>query len=240
MNYSKHYKLLCERGKTRNIVEYTEKHHIIPRCMGGTNKSENITHLTPEEHYIAHQLLIKMYPDHGGLIWAAIQMTRHSTNKRSNNKLYGWLKRRYHQETKKRTGNKNGSYGKHWFYHPETLENIKCLPEEVPNGYRKGRRFKPNSKCVVCGVDTGTRRNKFCLKHRKLNSISVAKKNAEKMKTSPNCGNRRHSDTTIADVILENKGDIKKSMKSLRYVIGGKGNNTWKRFTRIKNLLYAE
>ena len=45
--------------------EYFERHHIIPRCMGGEPKKilkcnehhENIIWLYPEEHYIAHKLL---------------------------------------------------------------------------------------------------------------------------------------------------------------------------------------
>ena len=62
MNYEKHYNLLIERAKTRVIKGYTEKHHIIPKCMGGTDDASNISILTPEEHYIAHLLLVKMYP----------------------------------------------------------------------------------------------------------------------------------------------------------------------------------
>lgn len=35
-------------------------HHIIPRCIGGTDSHENLVKLTAREHYIAHLLLTKM------------------------------------------------------------------------------------------------------------------------------------------------------------------------------------
>lgn len=47
---------------TQNKVEkegYTEKHHIVPRSMGGTDDKENLVILTAREHYIAHLLLTK-------------------------------------------------------------------------------------------------------------------------------------------------------------------------------------
>lgn len=44
-------------------TEYTEKHHIEPKCMGGGNEESNIVVLTAREHFLAHWLLCKMYPD---------------------------------------------------------------------------------------------------------------------------------------------------------------------------------
>ena len=60
--YTKHYNLLIEKAKNRTLPKetYTEKHHIIPRSMGGSNKKENLAHLTAREHFICHWLLIKM------------------------------------------------------------------------------------------------------------------------------------------------------------------------------------
>lgn len=163
MDYSYHYKKLCERAKNRTLDCYTEKHHVIPCCMGGTDDSENLVELTPEEHYVAHQLLVKIYPDHKGLIWAALMMTGHSTsNNRNNNKSYGWLKRKWQRTSKQRRGKKNGSYGRSWYYNPETLDNIKCLPTEVPEGYVKGRKFRPDNTCRSCGSDTGNKIAVFC------------------------------------------------------------------------------
>jgi len=63
--------------------------------MGGDDKSINLVRLTPEEHYIAHQLLVKMYPGNLKLIFAAHRMTSGPNEKRNNNKLYGWLRRKH-------------------------------------------------------------------------------------------------------------------------------------------------
>jgi hypothetical protein len=59
MNYQFHYdELIRKRGrKVKPTGIYTEGHHIIPRSMGGTDESNNITYLTAREHFIAHWLL---------------------------------------------------------------------------------------------------------------------------------------------------------------------------------------
>ncbi len=92
MDYFKHYNKLIERSKRRltNGLVYYEQHHITPRCLGGDDSADNLVYLTPEEHYLAHQLLVKMYPGNGKLAYAANMMC---TN-RPSNKLYGWLRRR--------------------------------------------------------------------------------------------------------------------------------------------------
>lgn len=54
------YDRLIERAKTRsNATGYTERHHIIPRSLGGSDDHSNIVVLTAKEHYIAHRLLAK-------------------------------------------------------------------------------------------------------------------------------------------------------------------------------------
>jgi NUMOD3 motif-containing protein len=89
MNYRWHYDRLIERACDRIIDGYTERHHVRPRCMGGGNERENLVRLTAEEHYVAHQLLIKIYPDIPYLVFATIMMA----GRCSNNKVYGWLRR---------------------------------------------------------------------------------------------------------------------------------------------------
>src|SRR5690625_2341254 len=49
--------------------EYKERHHILPRALGGTDDPKNIICLTPEDHYFAHLLLAKIY---GGKMWCAL------------------------------------------------------------------------------------------------------------------------------------------------------------------------
>jgi hypothetical protein len=83
------------KARTRELEPgfYFERHHIVPRCLGGTDDSENLVKLTAEEHYVAHQLLVKIYPGHIGLAFAAIRMTGNIHGQRSGNKVYGWLRK---------------------------------------------------------------------------------------------------------------------------------------------------
>lgn len=62
MNYQKIYNDLISRAQAREpLSEYKETHHIIPRCMGGSDDKENLVELTGREHFIAHWLLCKIY-----------------------------------------------------------------------------------------------------------------------------------------------------------------------------------
>lgn len=55
MNYTKIYNDLINRAKTRkNLLGYTEVHHILPKCLGGSENKKNLAILTAREHYIAH------------------------------------------------------------------------------------------------------------------------------------------------------------------------------------------
>jgi hypothetical protein len=58
--YTKWYYTIINNAKDRLITEYSEKHHIIPRSLGGTNDKNNIIRLTSKEHFVVHLLLTKM------------------------------------------------------------------------------------------------------------------------------------------------------------------------------------
>lgn len=65
MDYRKIYKQLCDRGQLRVREEgvFYERHHILPHSFGGRKTKVNLTTLTLREHYIAHLLLVAIYPD---------------------------------------------------------------------------------------------------------------------------------------------------------------------------------
>ena len=91
MNYAAHYSHLIARARGRVLVGYRERHHVLPSCMGGGNEPENLVALTAEEHYVAHQLLVRIHPDIPGLVHAAVWMAKQCTG----NKAYGWLRQRH-------------------------------------------------------------------------------------------------------------------------------------------------
>lgn len=96
MNYFHIYEQLVERGRNRDrsTLEYVEVHHIVPRCMGGNDDPDNLVALTLEEHFVAHQLLAKMFPHIDALIYAANMMGSRS------NKRYSWLKKQFVEREK--------------------------------------------------------------------------------------------------------------------------------------------
>lgn len=62
--------VLNTRGRFACGDEYHERHHIIPKCMGGTNDEENLVDLFAREHFLAHKLLAQENPNNNSLVYA--------------------------------------------------------------------------------------------------------------------------------------------------------------------------
>ena len=58
--YTTWYYNIINAASQRAVEGYVERHHIIPKCLGGSNQKSNIVALTAKEHYICHQLLVRM------------------------------------------------------------------------------------------------------------------------------------------------------------------------------------
>lgn len=58
--YTRWYYSIINNAQTRTTLEYSEKHHIIPKSLGGSNAKSNLVALTAKEHFICHLLLTKM------------------------------------------------------------------------------------------------------------------------------------------------------------------------------------
>jgi hypothetical protein len=58
--YKRWYFALIEQAKERQTVDdYTERHHVVPKSLGGNHLHENLARLTFREHFIVHWLLTK-------------------------------------------------------------------------------------------------------------------------------------------------------------------------------------
>lgn len=77
MDYKSIYDRLISKAKNRipNPQDYYEKHHIVPRSIGGDDTDDNIVKLTYKEHYVAHKLLVEIYPNNKSLVTALWLMT---------------------------------------------------------------------------------------------------------------------------------------------------------------------
>jgi hypothetical protein len=65
MNHQRVYENIIEKAKLQVRQKgngiYYENHHIIPRCLGGSNEKENLVLLTAKEHFVVHKLLTYIY-----------------------------------------------------------------------------------------------------------------------------------------------------------------------------------
>jgi len=64
MNYLKIYNNLIHSATNSPRPVNAERHHIIPKSLGGSNDSSNLVYLSMRAHYVAHRLLVKIYRTH--------------------------------------------------------------------------------------------------------------------------------------------------------------------------------
>jgi hypothetical protein len=82
--YTKCYYSIIDRAKSRDLPKeiYTERHHILPKSLGGANGKDNLVKLTAKEHRLAHILLPRMTinPAHTKSMWYALWMMLRTKN----------------------------------------------------------------------------------------------------------------------------------------------------------------
>jgi len=88
MDYQRIYNQIIERAQNRQLKGYKEKHHIIPKCMGGSDDKENIVELTAREHFLCHRLLYRLYPNNNKLIYAFWLMSTRKDRKLKSSRAY--------------------------------------------------------------------------------------------------------------------------------------------------------
>lgn len=175
MNLEIIYSNICERGQIRILDKsiYTEKHHIVPVCMGGDNKKSNLTKLTAKEHFICHKILCELYPNNEKLRYAFWAMCNQKTNRdylvSSRDYEYAKIlclemwkrpkspesikkgadKKRGKKISREQNGELNHNFNKKWITNILTSES-KMIKGDVPDGWKIGRvkvgsLGKPNS-----------------------------------------------------------------------------------------------
>lgn len=134
MDYQKIYDDICKRGQERILPKeiYTEKHHIIPKCMGGSNEKSNLTVLTAKEHFLVHYILAeKLYPNHYGLYHSLYLMchmkSQYQCRYEVSSRAYETIRNnainlmKEYKRSNPPVGDKNGMFGKN---HSERTKNI--------------------------------------------------------------------------------------------------------------------
>ena len=129
--------------------DYSEKHHIIPKSLGGSNEKFNLIRLTAREHFLVHLLLTRCMKTNEGRSKMAFALHRlvHGNEKDyvNNSRLYESVKKlnsqyssirsksyweRIDSETrsKMRSGENNPRYGK------ECPESVKAAVSKANKG----------------------------------------------------------------------------------------------------------
>lgn len=97
-HYLNRYLKFIDALKNQSIDGYSEKHHIIPKSMGGTDAKDNLISLTGRQHYIAHWMLWKAL---GGIAGRSFfMMSNFGKYGKVNSKTYGLARADYSEQVK--------------------------------------------------------------------------------------------------------------------------------------------
>jgi|LakMenEpi03Aug12_release.lakeMendotaPanAssembly.Ray.scaffolds.fasta_scaffold248145_2 hypothetical protein len=118
--YQTWYQNITNRARGCILDCYTEKHHVIPRSLGGTDDTGNLVDLTAREHFICHWLLVKMNSgeDRAKMVYAlrmmrAEKIGQHRYKTKITARVYENIKQEYAIiQSVKVTGKGNGMWGK--------------------------------------------------------------------------------------------------------------------------------
>jgi len=164
VNYKKLYDQIIEKRQKDPINEgYSEKHHIKPKSLGGSDNLDNLVELSAREHFLCHYLLAKMYK-RGSFEWYkmnhAFMMMKSSSEEQKryfNSRLYEALKSDFSSIMSfAQKGTKNSQHGTCWICHIDKQENKKVQKIDIEiwlnDGWVKGRSKwkKKFSECSVC------------------------------------------------------------------------------------------
>jgi hypothetical protein len=150
MNYKQIYDNIINYRLDNPLNGYTERHHILPRSLGGNDDKSNLVDLSAREHYICHLLLTKIYTkgsqEYYKMIKAYNLMAKvKSDAQRRDYKINVNLYENLRVELSKamslmQMGKGNSQYKSFWVYNPSTLE-CKKVPSDfiIEDGWFKGR-----------------------------------------------------------------------------------------------------
>lgn len=182
MNYQKIYDKIIENRKHNIPDGYKEHHHIVPRCLGGTDDRSNLVYLTAREHFICHYLLTKIYTERSSewykMNHAFMIMKANALNhtRYYNSRLYDSCRIAFSKVmSTEQSGEKNSQYGSRWIHNIQSRKNKKIpKTDPLPVGWHEGRKIKWNVKknnCKVCGVEYQPKTKElFCSNECKLKS----------------------------------------------------------------------
>jgi hypothetical protein len=182
MDYSAIYNRIISNRKANPYNGYVEEHHVIPRCLGGTDEKNNLVKLRAKEHFICHLLLTRMCtkrsPEYYKVVHAFMMMKNAVHNERYiSGHSYEDLRVAYSiRMSELCSGSGNSQHGTMWIYNPILKENTKVSKNSViETGWYRGRVINWEThasqlRCATCGKQSlPTRDSTYCSRYCKLN-----------------------------------------------------------------------
>lgn len=168
MNYKAIYRQLVQKRLENPLKKQrctgVEEHHILPKCMGGSNNKTNLVVLTYKEHFVAHHLLWKIYKTPQLAFAFSLMRYRNGRKSKINVKEYeklrtamrdymsqkkkdnkNWLGRKHKDETKRKISNalKNVPLPK------ETVRKQHISRMKNAKGFYKVLQFTKDGKLIA-------------------------------------------------------------------------------------------
>ncbi len=152
--YTKWYLSIIEQARKRvfDSTRYTERHHIIPRSLGGSDRKGNLVRLYAKEHFIVHLLLTKMLDggEHRNKMIYAFHAMRGGNDKRYKTKifncnLYESIRTEYSRAKSERTRGRPGIP-----HSDETRKKISELKSGVPLSLEHKRKISEAHQREEC------------------------------------------------------------------------------------------
>lgn len=148
--YETWYQSLIKSRQNRVLSsdEYTEKHHIIPRSLGGSDTADNLITLTAREHFIAHLLLARIYSGNAGMkmVHALRRMLTGNNRYTPNSRTYSVIRK---LSMEKCSGMHNPMFGRTGESHPNFGKYDQIWTEELRQkvgASSKGRKWTPEQR----------------------------------------------------------------------------------------------
>lgn len=145
--YTRWYDNIISRAKIRSkLSAYVERHHVVPKCMGGLN-GDNLVELTPREHFICHRLLVRMTDDpktKKALRWALHRMMfskadTHESRYVPNSHVFEKLRNEFNEDRRK----------------PRVLSEEHRAKIIAFNQSRKGRKLSDETRAKMSAARMG-------------------------------------------------------------------------------------
>ena len=180
--YSRWYEAIIDRARPRKLDGYKERHHIIPRSLGGNDSDLNLVDLTAREHFICHWLLVKMHTglNRGKMINALVMMRASSKyqDRYINGRVYEHLRKEYSEYiSKMNTGRIQPMHEK--------------VKQKLAQTGRKRKPFSEEWKNNMSKAQSGTNNPMFGKTHSEETRQKISQRATNRRKETPDEIERR-------------------------------------------------